>query len=232
MASINHNPIRLLNFVKSAILKPGTVVRKAPIGLLAGINLEIDFATQTQLYLGLYETETFSFLRRAARRAKWMIDVGAGAGELSLFFMRDHGRNTVFAVEPSEAARAVLARNLAANGWTSDDIVIASAFAGADAAEGVVRLDDFAVAPEAPGLVKIDVDGFEVDVLNGTRRILSTRAADFLVEVHSVELEAECVSILKGHGYQVDVIPNAWWRLVVPENRPIAHNRWISASVC
>jgi hypothetical protein len=30
-------------------------------------------------------------------------------------------------------------------------------------------------------------------------------------------------------GYFVDLVRNAWWRLIWPELRPIGHNRWIIA---
>src|ERR1035441_2257991 len=106
MAGVNNVPVRLLNVAKRLLLPRGQVVRTVRWGLLKGINLEIDFHTSTQQFLGLYETETFPFLREATSGSKWMIDVGAGCGELALYFMRVNGPGTVFAFEPLGTARS------------------------------------------------------------------------------------------------------------------------------
>ena len=82
----------------------------------------------------------------------------------------------------------------------------------------------------AKGFLKIDVDGYEVDVLESAKKTLQEAKPDVLVEVHSKQLEAACIDILKAYGYGVRVIPNAWWRIFVPERRPIEHNRWIFAT--
>ena len=51
-----------------------------------------------------------------------------------------------------------------------------------------------------------------------------------LVETHSVELERDCMGLLEELQYHCQIIENAWWRNVIPELRPIQHNRWFFAS--
>jgi hypothetical protein len=50
-----------------------------------------------------------------------------------------------------------------------------------------------------------------------------------LVEVHSHELESRCIKFLEKHRYTSKVISNSRWRRLIPELRPLPHNRWIWA---
>ena len=70
-------------------------------------------------------------------------------------------------------------------------------------------IDDVADRFGMPRLLKIDVEGAELDVLQGARDVLKGAKPLVLVEVHSDELEKECAQFLEGLGYdcsrQVDV---------------------------
>jgi hypothetical protein len=77
--------------------------------------------------------------------------------------------------------------------------------------------------------VKADVEGAEADVLRGADAFMRRGGVAWLIETHSAPLEAECLAILRGRGYDPRVITPAWWRVVVPEARPIPHNQWIVA---
>jgi len=83
-------------------------------------------------------------------------------------------------------------------------------------------------APE-PVMLKIDVEGCELDVLHGARSLLESGSCLLVVETHSVELERDCVAFLEELGYKTQVIDNAWYRVLIPESRPLPHNRWLSA---
>lgn len=227
MAISNKPRFKPLSILKRGLLKPGLKLRTVRFGLMKGVKLYMDFSNQTQGYLGLYETETFDACRKMVSRAAWMVDVGAGIGEMSLYFMKIHGAHTVFAFEPIAEQRARFADNLAANGWASADVSLSPNFVGIG--EGCTALDDMGLDVGKRGFVKIDVDGAEADVLRSGANLLRSGAADFIVEVHSKELEDECIALFRANGYKVDIIPNAWWRLFIPEHRIIAHNRWITA---
>jgi len=88
-------------------------------------------------------------------------------------------------------------------------------------------LESFSDTIVYPCLVKIDVDGGERDVLMGARALLKQRKARWIIETHSRELEDECRSILHTAGFTTVIVRNAWWRWLVPEQRPIPHNRWL-----
>jgi hypothetical protein len=79
------------------------------------------------------------------------------------------------------------------------DIAISGEFVGT--ASSYISLDSIAVDKTKRGFIKIDVDGAEVDVLQSASRLLKSRVADILVEVHSKLLEDQCVNLLRANGY-------------------------------
>jgi hypothetical protein len=66
-----------------------------------------------------------------------------------------------------------------------------------------------------------------VDVLRSGRQLLANGPIDVLVETHSAKLENDCIQFLERLNYSCAIIKNAWWRIFIPELRPIAHNRWL-----
>jgi hypothetical protein len=90
-------------------------------------------------------------------------------------------------------------------------------------------LDSLMPSIHYPCLIKVDVDGAEVDVLAGARMLNTQPGVRWLIETHSAELEAGCVRQLESFGFTTRIVPNAWWRVLVLETRPIAHNRWLVA---
>jgi hypothetical protein len=109
-------------------------------------------------------------------------------------------------------------------------LIVVEKFAGPVTTADAVAIDDLPVDPLKHGFLKIDVDGAEMAVLEGARTILDRGIVDVLVETHAAALERECVSFLTARGYACTIIPNAWWRAIVPEQRPIDHNRWLWAT--
>ena len=54
-----------------------------------------------------------------------------------------------------------------------------------------------------PNLVKIDVEGAELDVLRGATRILTVSRPLLFLEAHSASLERSCSQMLRNLGYKV-----------------------------
>lgn len=100
--SINLTKVRPLAWIERRLVRKGRRPYKIPVGLFKGLALNLDLQHQTQVYLGLWERETYGYLRRAAEECEWMVDIGAGHGELCLFFLKRSGARRVIAFEPQE----------------------------------------------------------------------------------------------------------------------------------
>ena len=72
----------------------------------------------------------------------------------------------------------------------------------------------------------IDVDGAELGVLAGARRLLVDSRPHVILETHSAELEDGCAQLLIEAGYAPRVVTQ---RRILPQNRPAEHNRWLVA---
>jgi hypothetical protein len=213
------------------LVPAGVQARRVPFGLYRGLIFELDLMDRTQLFLGLWERETYRWIRRAARRCEWMIDVGAGRGEMCLFFLKHSRSRPVIAVEPSASERELMRRNLALNGCESSEALMwVDKLIGSGEGAEFVPLAKLPANIMQCGFIKIDVDGAEMEVLRSGEPLLLNAPVDLLVETHSVSLEQQCLSYLRGLGFECRVIPNAWWRAIIPENRPIGHNRWLWAT--
>ena len=70
----------------------------------------------------------------------------------------------------------------------------------------MVSLDSFCAERRIkPALVKIDVEGYEVDVLSGARVVLDS-ASGVILEAHSPVLADACTAKLIAHGFQVNQV--------------------------
>ncbi len=222
--------LRLLSRGKSLVVSPGTSPRTILTGAFRGLRLELDLRFETQVWLGLAEREVHKALRRLSKGIRTAFDIGAAAGEYALYFLRRTQAEKVFAFEPLDDFQQRMRRNLALNQMENNPrLVLSGQFVTGNPATGCVLdslLDDIA----SPTLVKMDVDGAEVDILEGASKLLRQPDTRWLIETHSVELEQRCVQLLQSAGYTTRIIPNAWWRWLVPEQRNPEHNRWLIAT--
>jgi hypothetical protein len=213
----------MLQSLKDLVLPAGETVERIRSGPMRGIRVLTRKRHSLQLLYGLWERETYPFIGRAASRCRWAIDIGAGAGELALALAASPGIDTVIAIDAAASVTARLAENAALNP-SAGRLTIVTAMVGAPGHE----LDTFAVPRHERGFVKIDVDGGEIAVLESGRGLLGAGPRDLLIETHSAALEEGCIAFLEAHGYAVRIIPNAWWRALLPEKRE-GHNRWLWA---
>lgn len=227
----NQTQFRPLSWAKMLLVKPGRQPRRLFAGLFHGLRLNLDLTYETQIYLGLWEAETHSHIRKASRRCSWLVDVGAGKGELCVYFAVQPNISKVIACDPNAADIDVLKSNIRANeGRIFGSFEILEKFVGTAGKANNVRLDELDIDRESPGFIKIDVDGFELDVLDSGAELLSACEIDLLIETHSKRLENDCIRFLRDKGYHCRIIANAWWRWVIPEQRQRVHNRWLWAT--
>ena len=215
----------MLAAAKRAILPKGLRERTLHLGLGRGLRMDIDFAHETRMYLGMYEIEMNRHLRRLCRPGVTAFDVGAQQGFDALVFAKLTGA-TVASFEREDALMARLRHTIQLNPQLAHLIEPVHATVGSGPATDTLRLDDYARDSFLPDFIKIDVEGAEADVLRGSSAILTDRGPALLVEVHSHRLERECGQLMVQHGYRPIVVSQ---RRVWPDNRPTEHNRWLVA---
>jgi hypothetical protein len=208
--------------IKRAVL-PSSGPQRIVGGLRRGIRMEINFDRNTRLYLGLYEVEVDRHLRRILRPGISAFDVGAHIGYHALLFAR-RGRADVGAFECDPEHISVLRRNLSLNPDLEPYIRVIDQPAGNEPDQ--LHLDDYAYSPDGfvPDLIKVDVDGGELSVLQSSDRLLTEHRPSLIVETHSIELEKACGRFLADHGYRPVIVDQ---RRLLPDQRGGELNRWL-----
>ena len=210
--------------VRRALLRPGRVLR-LPVGLGAGLRLEVVENGSIHTYLGTAELEIAPHVRRLVQPGTVCFDIGSHDGYYGMAL----GRLTeapVWCFDADPAAVERTRRNVDRNGL-GGRVRVVEGYVGDrnDPGRGMVTLDDLDGVP-APGLLKIDVDGGETAVLAGASRLLRETKPDVILETHSPDLERDCAELLLAAGYRVRIVTQ---RARFRQNRPAAHNRWLVA---
>ena len=186
--------------------------------------MRIDFASQTRLYLGIYEIELDRHLRRILRPGMTAFDVGAQHGYDSLAIAKRTGAQ-VAAFECDPECLAGMGESFALNPRLA--LLIRPIDATVGVAIGDLGLDEWAYTSGfVPDFIKLDIEGAEVDALRSAERILSERRPALVVEVHSREIERRAGALLVDHGYRPIVVSQ---RRLWADRRPTEHNRWLVA---
>jgi FkbM family methyltransferase len=178
---------------------------------------------------GEYGELEAQMLRRLCPSAAVVVEVGANIGALTLVLARCAGAGGfVYAYEPQRVVFQTLCANLAVNSVTNVDARPAAAgadngfallpdldyaspgnFGGValgDFSSGrkvrKVRLDDD-LQLERLDLIKIDVEGMELDVLKGAHRLISSLQPVLYVENALLEYSEPLMRHLLGLGYRL-----------------------------
>lgn len=219
-------------FIKKLCFGDGKKPRKIWFGRAAGTIFEIDPAKKSQRILGLDEWEIARDFQRLAKAAGSFIDVGASDGYYCVLAQRFHPGMRIVGCDPASWEVGRAERHFELNfpaGVPSFSFV--RRFVGRGTGEDFITLDAVAEGLPRPVFVKIDVDNYELDVLQSGPKLLAEADTLLLIETHSVELEKNCIGLLTERGFVCRVIKNAWWRLALPETRggPTIQNRWLVA---
>ena len=149
---------------------------------------------------------------------KTVLDIGANVGNHSVFFATVCGAK-VLAIEPnidnylvlqknSEGKSIIPVRILIGNGGEYSNIQTTARNMGAikfilkddgNLGDLAYRLDGFGFQNVA--LIKIDVEGMELDVLEGARKLIDLCHPAIMIEVS--DHTKEIYDILKGYGYNI-----------------------------
>jgi FkbM family methyltransferase len=181
------------------------------------------------VYAGLHEFEDMAFVLHALRPEDLFIDVGANVGSYSVLAAKAVGASVV-AFEPIATTFRHLQDNLALNAisarvdarqvcvgraagtveMTNQQDTVNHVVVGEESAEAirvpVVTLDE-TLAGRAPFLLKLDVEGYESEVLHGASKTLANPAVQCLIlEINSSadrygRSEQELLALTAAHGF-------------------------------
>lgn len=202
-------------------------------GPLRGTRLELDVASEKALWSGTHELPVQEALSRVAATDQVAWDVGAHVGFFTLLLARRCA--SVLALEPYPPNADRLRRHVDLNDAPVEVLQCAVAgrpgtvelqvgpSSGThkltevdgprwrDAAPGerlqveAVTLDGLLEGHAAPDLVKLDVEGAELEVLRAAPRVLR-HAATLVVETHSAELRRGVADLLADAGFALEEI--------------------------
>lgn len=217
---------------KNGILDVSTAVRKGRIvkrsiddvdvrWLITNINDEIQAAQSAS---GFYELAELQQLRADIGPTRSVLDVGANIGNHSVFFVRFFGCTRLIAVEPYLPAYQHLLVNLSLNLPREVDLrLIGSALSKQPSTASLQAPSDFnigltkvavgvgdievttgndVVGDAHIDLIKIDVEGMELDVLEGLTRTIERDLPAIFVEV-SDRTKDEVSAMLTALGYHL-----------------------------
>ncbi|MDA7425993.1 FkbM family methyltransferase [Thalassococcus lentus] len=171
-----------------------------------------------------YERADLDRLSETVKPGAHVLDVGANVGNHAIYFATLMGAARVTCIEPNPVAIEALRANVQANGL--DDIIVLDALGIglSDASDdgykikrhatnlGAARLKkggdievhpgDALFADETVDLIKVDVEGMEMQVLHGFQQVVSQQKPALFVEVDEAN-DAVFHDWLEAQGYRV-----------------------------
>ena len=161
-------------------------------GPFRGARIVMNPRDSLRKIFGLYEHELNNWLEQALRRVSRVIDVGANDGYFTFgaaaAFRRLGKTGEIIACEPQDRHIAILRESVASQEQTGIRFEIVHALVGRELKPGIITLDSLQAAVDDPNdkvstLVKIDVEGAEVDVIAAGLSWLQPFNL-FVIEVH------------------------------------------------
>lgn len=169
-----------------------------------------------EYWLGTFEPRVQRAIADGLSSGDTFFDIGAHSGFHSLIGARVVGATgLVVAVEPDPASAAEVEGQATLNGF--DQITVVHKTAVADLSEPWASLDGAAVTPTTidilahefrlPTLIKIDVEGLELEVLRGATTTLREHRPTLVVEAHYSGLADVAMARLGTLGYRCIKFP-------------------------
>ena len=204
-------------------------IHKIPFGPNKGLNIFISFDISPRMYFGIDEPWIAALAHQYVKPGDIVYDIGAHIGYTSLLFLRSVGSTGfvhAFEILPS-VATTFFQQTMDANGFTNvvvhpvglsneeqtiqlsagETMMASLSGANSDGRKAeqckTTRLDQF-IARQGlpiPSLMKIDIEGAEVDCLMGASDTITRHRPVLIVEFHSLDLLRRGYSLLRSLSY-------------------------------
>jgi hypothetical protein len=192
----------MLQYFKS-LLPDHPVPMRIWRGPFRGARVVMNPRTSLRKALGLYEHELNAWLESALTRVDRVIDVGANDGYFTFgcaAALRRRGQPAeIIAFEPQARHIVQLRAAAAAQEGGAITFEFVSSLAGQLIGPGMTTLDALPASNRANTLIKIDVEGAEVDVIAGARSWLN-QSNLFVIEVHREPYLDQLTRVFADHG--------------------------------
>ena len=188
-----------------------------------------------------YEIETLEYLKKEYKQFEHVLDIGSNMGNHMLYYCSNLSAKKVHCFEPNQFNQELLQKNISLNHL--DKVVKLYPFAlGAESGKGVQAdftlgntgmnrinritdaqeaentveihsLDDLAI--EQANFMKIDVEGFEVEVLKGAGETIRRCKPVVMIEVFETNRQ-EVDALMEGYGYRTVITLEDYNTIYVP----------------
>jgi len=236
LAYIRHSPIEIGKWRISRFLEPRLTDRLATVKTADGFLMSLDthdFIQRTIFLSGRWDEDIAGTIRARLKSESVFVDVGANVGYFSLLAASRCAR--VISFEPNPICVSTLKSNIELNRFGNVDVRpvglsdrrgTAVLHMSSDANLGAGSLNDTAGAAlpivletlddqlhdTSPSLIKIDVEGAELQVLRGATSILHRDAPDVICEVSEYSLRLlgaskdELFDFMADFGYRCEIL--------------------------
>ena len=201
-------------------------------GPFRGARLVMNPRHSMRKIVGLYEHELNGWLSAALRNVDRIVDVGANDGYFTFgcvaAFQRCSVKGSIIAFEPEERHATSLHRTSCLQQANDVTVKIMQSFVGREVAPGFTTLDAMTGAfgpgqPRTNTLIKIDVEGAEMEVIAGAQSWLQPSNA-FVIEVHKRSYIEMIQTIFSERGLVLKQIDQRSLPVLGRENR--AEENW------
>ncbi|MDP2704175.1 MAG: FkbM family methyltransferase [bacterium] len=226
--------IHALRKLKRLIFPPHEKWRRIKFGIAKGSWFLVNRHSHMRIEFGVFELSLAKHVRTFLKNAKVAYDLGAEMGYYSLAFMRLMGEGgKVYAFEANRERVMKFPELVRRNNAEGKMMVIEAYVTNTDNTNlhglpNKMSLDSFVYKEgnPSPDVIKMDIEGEELNALQGAEKILREHRPKLILEIHSRELAVECPVYLKKLGYTVQPVGMRWFNRLFPEARSDGRNEY------